>query len=292
MGSVADQPTTFARLKGLISAIPPAQKIFRPGDLRPKPDFDPSAAALEISDARALQAGAPSEADLFEDHGFALLGHCTAVQRWESPDELARVYHPEIDAVLREKLFPGRRVEIDQSLAPVYRGGAEHAVYADWVHQDFGLTAGDFALNLAGIMSPEAAERWQARYAQDDVASCVAISCWRTIGMRDPLRHMPIALCDPASVAMEDVIACTPAEGGGSYHIGLRFNPGQRWYHYPAMRADELLTFKLFECRKDDPAPERLRSVFHTAFEDPAMPADAERRYSCEHRVVVMVLRD
>jgi hypothetical protein len=75
-------------------------------------------------------------------------------------------------------------------------------------------------------------------------------------------------------------------------HVALRHNPRQRWYYYPGMRADEVLAFKLFECRKDDPRPTRFRSVFHTAFADPDAPADAEERQSCEHRVGVVVLRD
>lgn len=279
-----------ARLKGLISAVPPAARFVRQGDPRPAPD--PAELAIAIGDARAFQAGAESEAALFERHGFALLRHRTAMRRWDDQGELARIYRPEIDAVLRERLFPGRRVEIDQGMPPVYRGDAEDAVYADWVHQDFGLTAGDFAGNLAGISGEEAARRWLARYAKDDVAGCVAISCWRTVEMREPLRHMPIALCDPETVAMEDVAANAATGEGSSYHIALRFNEGQRWYYYPGIGADELLTFKLFECSKDDPGPSRLRSTFHTAFEDPGTPADAERRRSWEHRVIVMLLRD
>ena len=109
--------------------------------------------------------------------------------------------------------------------------------------------------------------------------------------MREPLRHLPMALCDPGTVAMDDLVL-TAVEAKGGYQIGPRFNRAHCWYHYPEMTADELLTFKLFECSKDDPGLSRLRSTFHTAFEDPDMPADAERRRSWEHRVIVMLLRD
>lgn len=287
---------TMARLNGLISPASVTQRMFYPGDRAPGPDFDPSALPLEIRDGRALQARAASEAACFETHGFVLIGQRTAVRDRGSArpaqDPLARLYDAEIEAIVRDRLFPGRRIEVARRLEPLCRGGPDDAVYADWVHQDFGLTADDLARNLAGIVTPEAARIWQARYACKEVVGCVAISFWRTVGMRRPLRHMPLALCDPGSVEMADVIAATPATGGGTYHIGLRFNAGQLWYHYPGMRSDELLAFKLFECRKDDPAPERLRSVFHAAFDDPAMPADAERRRSCEHRLVVMLLAD
>ncbi|HST35508.1 MAG TPA: CmcJ/NvfI family oxidoreductase [Allosphingosinicella sp.] len=275
---------TMARLNGLLSPAS-AQKVFYPGDRAPGPGFDPSTLPLEIRDARTLQAGAASEATCFRDHGFVLL-------RQRSVARDAEIDSAEIEALVRNRLFPGRRLEIAQWLKPVCRGGEEDAVYADWVHQDFGLSADDFARNLAGIVTPEAAGAWQARYACDDVAGCVAISFWGTVGMQGPLRHMPLALCDPGSVEMADVIAAAPASDGGSYHIALRFNDGQRWYHYPEMRGDELLAFKLFECSKDDPAPARLRSVFHAAFDDPATPPDAERRRSGEHRLAVMLLAD
>ena len=114
--------------------------------------------------------------------------------------------------------------------------------------------------------------------------------------MAGPLLHMPLALCDPRSVDIVDLIptAMTGIAPSGlpTNHVALRFNPNQRWYYYPEMRIAEVLAFKLFECRKDDPGPSRFRSVFHTAFADPVTPADAEERQSCEHRVGVVILRD
>ena len=293
----ADTPaggtTVRAHLQGLVPPESVAQRIFYPGDPAPGPDFDPSTLPLEIGDGRRLQADAASEAACFEAHGFALLDHHLTGHA-HRPDQLgaddyARLYQGPIDTLVREGLFPGRRVEVDQPLKPVCRGGDEESAYATWVHQDFGLTADDFERNLAGIASPEAAGEWRARYDRAEVTGCVAISLWQTLGMRHPLQHMPLALCDPSSVEMADVVDAAAAEGG-RYHIGLRYNAGQLWYHFPALRSDELIAFKLFECRKDDPGPERLRSVFHAAFDDPATPAGAERRQSCEHRAIVLLL--
>lgn len=287
--------TARARLYGLVSPDS-VRRIFYPGDPPPGPDFDPSTLPLEIGDARRLQAGAASEAACFEEHGFVLLDH--DLQRHDHrPDRLAaedyaRLYHEPVEALIRERLFPGQRVEILQPMKPVCRGQDEEAVYATWVHQDFGLTADDFERNLAGIVSPEAAVDWRGHYDREDVVGCIAISIWRTIGMQGPLLHMPLALCDPGSVEMADVVNAAAAADGGHYHIGLRYNAGQNWYHYPALREDELLAFKLFECRKEELEPDRLRSVFHAAFEDPAAPADAERRQSCEHPAIALLLAD
>ena len=114
--------------------------------------------------------------------------------------------------------------------------------------------------------------------------------------MRGPLLHMPLALCDPSTVDLDDLVptAITGIAPSGlpTHHVSLRYNPRQRWYYYPRMGLDEVLAFKLFECRKDESEPSRFRSVFHTAFADPDAPADAEERQSCEHRVGVLMLRD
>lgn len=261
----------------------------------PAPEPDPATMPIEIRDARALQRSAGSAAALFAEHGFALLDHRSAVRRWrpdaDTPDELAPVYHPEIDALLRATLFAGQRVEIDQRLGPVFRGGPEDSIYGKMVHHDYGPTAGDFALYLERTTSAEEARDWAARYEREEVVGCMVISCWRTFGMREPLRHLPLAICDPGTVAMADVVTLADAVPGARHIAGLRFNPEQRWHHYPEMTSDELLAFKVFECRKDDPGPEGLRSVFHAAVDDPSMPADAERRQSFEHRVMVTVLR-
>ena len=286
----------MARLKGLISALPLSQRVLHPGEPAPDRNRDPSSRPLEIGNARVLQAALPSAAACFQKHGFALLDHPTSVRQWRraasANDEVAEIYRPEIDALLRARLFTGSRVEIDQSLDLLCRGREDEVIYGDRVHQDFGLTIDDLLLNLGEIPQFKNAAALQARYAQDDVVGCVAISLWRPIEMVGPIRHMPLALCDCDSVDMADVLSFSPDSTRATHHIELRFNAGQRWYHYPEMRHDEVLAFKLFECRKDDAGASRLRSVFHAAFEDPATPEDAERRLSCEHRAIVTLLRD
>lgn len=286
---------TFARLQGLMSGRAGPERFVRSGSPVPAHDHDPATMPLEMRDARAFQAGVGGAAASFEEHGFALLGHRSEVRDWwpgeDGQSDLARIYHPEIDALLRATLFAGRRVEIDQNLESVYRGRPQDSIYAMAVHQDYGPTARDFALYLEAVLSPDAARDWQARYDREDVIGCTVISCWRTIGMREPLRHLPIALCDARTVATADVVMGAAVGGGANHIVGLRYNPAQRWYYYPEMTSDELLAIKVFECRKDDPEP-RLRSIFHAAFEHPAMPADAERRYSFEHRAIVMLFRD
>jgi hypothetical protein len=258
----------------------------------PPPDA-PLFPPIDIKDARALQAGADSEAAFFGAHGFVLLPHASEVRDWDK--DVAALYLPEIEAIIRRRLLPGRRVEVQQGPFLLRRGrDTATPFYANGVHQDHALTPDDYEKNVGAFAGPEAGRWWRSRFDRDDVAGFMAIDFWRTTNMAGPLRHMPLTLCDPTSVAADDVIPTTltgiAPEGRETQHLSLRFNAGQLWYHYPLMTGDELLAFKIFECWKDGDCG--LATCFHSAFADPDTPADAEHRQSCEHRVGVLILKD
>jgi hypothetical protein len=283
---------TFAQLNGLFAPDYPADAIFSAPVGAPPPGA-PSFPPVEIRDARPLQAGTAGEAACFAAHGFALLPHASAVRDWDN--DIASLYLPEIEAVIRERLLPGRRVEIQQGPSLVRRGrGAATPFYANGVHQDHGLTADDYENNVTAFAGPEIGRLWRRRFGRDDVAGFMAIDFWRTTNMTGPLRHMPLALCDPNSVAAGDVVRTRltgiAPDGRETRHLALRYNAGQAWYHYPEMKGDELLAFKIFACGADGGGP--LASCLHSAFVDPATPEGVEERQSCEHRVGVLLLRD
>lgn len=249
--------------------------------------------AVEIGDARAMQAAAGlSEAEFFARHSFVLLPHASAVRDWD--EDVPAVYLPEIAQVIRERLFPGRKVKIEQGPNVLRRGrGTSVPYYADGVHSDGGVDLDDYVHNLAAFSNVEAGEWWRAEYEQEDVAGLVWIDFWRPTNMVQPLEHMPLALCDPMSVEEEDVVRTGQTgiapEGRESHHLSLRFNPKQRWYYYPRMTGDELLAFKLAEFWKQATP---LRNCFHSAFVHGDAAATAEERQSCEHRVGVIVFDD
>ncbi|MEZ0242899.1 MAG: CmcJ/NvfI family oxidoreductase [Sphingomonas sp.] len=247
---------------------------------------------VAIGDARALQAGAASEAEFLAEHGFVLLPHVTAVRDWDA--DIQTVYLPEIGRVIRERLFPGKRVEFD--LYPgVLRRGRDTPVpfYAEGVHSDGGAGAEDYAHNIAAFAGEPARGWWLNQYARNEVEGLVWLDFWRTTNMAGPLAHMPLALCDISSLDAADLMPTSltgiAPEGRETHHMSLRFNPGQRWYSYRGMTPDEMLVFKLGEFWK---APHRPGNCFHSAFADPMTPADAEPRQSCEYRVGVTILRD
>jgi hypothetical protein len=248
---------------------------------------------IDIADARELQGReGVSEAEFFRRHGFVLLPHVTAVRDWDRDFEAH--YRGEIDAVIRERLFPGRRVEIQQGPDVLRRGrGTNTPDYANGVHSDGGLGLDEYVHNIGAFANAQAANWWRKMYERPEVEGFVWLDFWRTTNMAGPLEHMPLALCEPASVEIADTVPIgltgIAPEGRESHHLSLRYNPGQRWYYYPRMTGDELLAFKLAEFWKGRRA---VGNCFHSAFEHPDTPTGAEARQSCEHRVGVIVLAD
>ena len=282
-----------ARLNGYLdsdfdAALMPVIDLANPRPQPPPPDFGP----MEILNARR-EGDIRTEAERFAEDGFVLLSHATNVRDWDN--DIERVYLPEIEAIVRNRLFPGQRVEIQQRASLVRRGRGTSHPYAGGIHSDGPLSANDYALNVRAFAGPQAENWWRAQYDRKDVRGFVNIDFWRTTNMTQPLRHMPLALCRPHSLERADVVPATmkgiAPEGRESHHLMLRYNPGQAWAYFPEMRSDEVLAFKLCEFWKDQPDA-RPQNVFHTAFADPGTPPDVEERQSCEHRVGVLILRD
>jgi hypothetical protein len=246
---------------------------------------------VEIRDARPLEAEAASAADFFARHGFALLKHRSQVSDWGNAQIPA--YMGEIASLLRDRLLPDRRIETFPGL--VVRRGPNRRHYAKRIHADGPLTAEDYALNVAAVGGRAAMEEWQRQYARDEVAGFLSVGFWRTINMRQPLQHLPLSMCDPNSIARKDIVPTTSTtiapNGRTTHHLVLRHDPKQAWYYYPQMTTDEVVVMKACEFWKDDPAA-HPQNVFHTAFDDPTTPADAEQRQSCDHRLGVWIYRD
>ena len=249
---------------------------------------------LRVQDARALQADT-APAEFFARYGFVLLPHRSAVTDWNTDEantapgnQVAERYAHEVEALIRQQVLP------DSGIAFVYSGPAvivrsaapDTEPYAYGVHQDFGLTADEYQTNLTAFAGAEVSANWRAAYERSLGGRFVALSFWRPISMTEPLRHMPLALCDPRSVRLDDLVPTglvnfTPT-GAPSVQMGLRHHPDQRWYYYPHMTPDEVLVINQFDIRHNEPPA--LRSCFHTAFEHPDTPADAQLRQSCEYR--------
>lgn len=63
----------------------------------------------------------------------------------------------------------------------------------------------------------------------------------------------------------------------------MTYNPGQRWFYFPQMQADEAVLIRCFDSARSGAA----RFSAHGAFEDPGSPPDAPPRESIEVRTLV-----
>ena len=247
-----------------------------------------------VRDARQLQSQSALPADrFFDEYGFALLDHESAVEDWDV--DPSPVYHAEAAALIREQLLPGRRLEIYQG-PPTRRGpGTPSPEYATGVHQDFGIGPDAYEEGLRAFTGAEISSGWRQRLERDDVEGFLTVNLWRPVYLDGPLRHMPLAVCEPRSVRREDCVPLrlsgVPGADQPTNQLGLRRAPGQRWHYYPDMTRDEVLAFKIFQFYKDEDSG-RFDACFHSAFEDPATPPGTPPRQSCEHRVSVYVLKD
>jgi len=127
------------------------------------------------------------------------------------------------------------------------------------------------------LPADEAAQRLEGRYALYNVWRCLS----------DPPQDAPLAFCDPASVAMDDVVGCDqfitmPDGATARFELSVyRHNAQQRWFYLPNLRPDDLLVFTGY-----DSDPDRPQGIAHAAFTDASCPADAPPRESIDERVV------
>jgi hypothetical protein len=217
--------------------------------------------------------------------GFALIPHRSDVSDFRNPQEIARIYGPEIERLLLELTHADKVVLV----GPAVRRSAECSSGAVrltssgplcetrsvcFVHVDISDST---AVVFAQRFRPKDPSRPVRRFAHYNI--------WRALS--PPPQDFPLAVCDSRSVSASDLVEAdammdVPGKPESSY-VGLvvRYNSRHRWSHFPNMNRDELLVFKTHD---SDPA--HPKHVPHVAFNDPTCPPGAEPRSSIEMRVI------
>jgi hypothetical protein len=209
--------------------------------------------------------------------GFALVRHPTSVRDFYDDKEIRQAYYPAAEAFIKATLRADRVVIFDHTVRQRVDGaadirGAGPRQPATRVHVD--QTDASGANRVREHLPAEADELLKGRVQ--------VINLWRPI--RGPLLDTPLALCDAASVAPDDLVASDliyPNRNGETYSV--KFNPDHRWFYFPDMTADEALLLKCYDSATDG----RARFAPHTAFVDPTTPEDAPPRESIELRALV-----
>jgi hypothetical protein len=267
----------IADLKGVDAPLnftaPMAEKPFS-YNYEPPPGVPLRNTRAETHRVKILDARAVADHLSLDREGFVLLRHPTAATNLYDEDELARVYYPECERLIREATGASRVVAFDHILrnAALSAKGNQIKQPANRVHNDY--TAKSAPQRVRDLMGAEAEELLKHRYAE--------INLWRPI--RGPLLRAPLALCDAQTLTEENLVASDlryPDRVGEIYAV--TYNPAQRWYYFPRMQADEAVLIRCFDSARSGAA----RFSAHGAFDHPQTPDDAPPRESIELRALV-----
>ena len=245
-------------------------ETFGPNNIRRRTSGTQEFHQVEVRDGRPL-----AHTFNLDDNGFTFLEHKTAVQDFLDPEELKRVYYPEVSQLIKTVAGASRVHVFDHTL----RSGSEaereakllrepvlsaHNDYTDWSGPN----------RVKELMGAQADELLAGRFA--------IIQVWRAINQ--PIQSNPLAIADAKSVQPDDLLIAErryPHRVGQTYR--LKYSPRHRWFYFPQMRRDEALVFKVYDSEKDG----RARFTPHTSFDDPRTPPGAPPRQSIEARALV-----
>lgn len=225
--------------------------------------------AVTVEDARPLV-----PALSLDREGFALVRHDTKVADFYDPQQIETVYNAEIEALIARETGARDVVVFDHTLRAGDDGIRKEKLVREPVqraHNDYTVRSG-----------PKRVQDWFGEQAAAPLLArrFAIINIWRSTA--GPVQSMPLAVCDARTVAMGDLVI---SERRAKERIGetyrLAWNPAQRWFYFPAMTRNEAMLIKSYDSAEDG----RARFTPHTAFADPATPADAPPRQSIETRV-------
>jgi len=226
--------------------------------------------AMRILDGRALR-----DRITLDREGFALANHETGVADFYNPEEVRRVYYPEVERLVKEATGAARVVVFDHNVRcrpMAKRGDAGVREPVKFAHNDYTLKSGP--QRVRDLLPDEAGELLNHRYA--------IINVWRPI--RGPVKESPLAVCDARSMELKDFLPSDLLYRDRTGEVySIAFNPNHRWYYFPHMERDEALLLKCYDSAVDG----RARFTAHSAFEDPSSPPDAPARESIEARTLV-----
>jgi hypothetical protein len=225
---------------------------------------------MRIIDGRAAQ-----EHIALDREGFALKQHETKVANFYDPEEVRRIYYPEVERLVKEATGAARVVVFDHNVRcrpMAKRGEAGVREPVKFAHNDYTLKSGP--QRVRDLLPDEAADLLKHRYG--------VINVWRPI--RGPVQESPLAVCDAQSMELKDFLPSDLLYRDRTGEVySIAFSPNHRWHYFSRMERDEALLLKCYDSATDG----RARFTAHSAFEDPSSPPDAPPRESIEARTLV-----
>jgi hypothetical protein len=207
--------------------------------------------------------------------GFAFVRHQTRVANFYDPEEVTRVYYPEVELLLKEATGAVRVHVFDHNvrcrpMAKRGENGAREPV--KFAHNDYTLKSGP--QRVRDLLPGEADELLKYRFAE--------INVWRPI--RGPVEESPLAVCDATSMTQPDFVETDLKYRDRTGEVySVAFNPNHRWFYFPHMERNEALLLKCYDSAEDG----RARFTAHTGIDDPTSASDAAPRESIEVRTLI-----
>jgi hypothetical protein len=249
----------------------PRTFTFQPPPGEPQSTVVPEPHAVPIYDARSIV-----DSISLDREGFALVRQRSAVKDFYNDDEVRSTYYPEAERLIKQATGADRVFVFDHTVRKRIAGAADRSgglrQPVGRVHVDHTDKSGP--QRVRDLIPDEADALLKGRVQ--------IINLWRPI--RGPLQDAPLAVCDARTVKFDELVGSDlvyPNRVGETYSV--KYNPEHRWFYVPEMTADEILLLKCFDSKTDG----RARFAPHTAFVDPATPANAAPRESIELRTLV-----
>jgi hypothetical protein len=213
-----------------------------------------------------------------DNSGFTLLSEKTAVQDFYNSAEVAQIYYPEMEALVKRVTGADNVIVFDHTIRvedEAKRQAAKVRGPVTGMHNDF--TRRSAPARVRDLLpAAEAEARLQKRYG--------SLNVWRPIQQHGVVENKPLAICEWDSIEDSDLVAAErhypDGRVGGIYY--LTYNPGQRWYYFPNMTRQEIILLKCFDSLEQGSA----RWTAHGSFDIPGRDKNAKPRESIEIRTL------
>jgi hypothetical protein len=250
-------------------------------------------AAVEV----IMRDGRVADLPGWEECGFQLVPHRSALDDWSEDEVIADVHYAELEALARE-LTGCDHATITSHIkrGPEYAALHEDLAPIEFVHSDFAVGYDDILRSMMRDRSSQGDVQALLRNgltpdAIDEASRIVVLQFWRNLG---PARmDLPLGFCDARSVTLDEAYAFTiddyAGAGGPSFEALaiIPSDPGRhQWYGFPDLTPDEVIAFRTYDSARV--AAGEMYFTPHAAFRDPSVPRGQPARSSIELRATCL----
>jgi hypothetical protein len=251
--------------------------------------LEPSSRQVEIRDGRS--------ADLpgWQECGFELVRHSSAVTDWSDEEQLASVLHPEMEELARKMTAADVAIVTSHIKRSPEDAKRHHQLSPiTFVHSDFAAGYTDLVLRNYHEAEETPPALIRNGLTPDDVdraSRIVILQFWRNLG---PTKmDFPLAFCDARTVTPADSqpIHVTDYAGTGFNFDALAVvAPDETgryaWYTFPELTVDETVAFRTYDTELVNAG--KTWFTPHSAFHDPEVEIGNPARTSIELRATCL----